>query len=105
MVVGALVAYCRYLASRRLLHLALFALLLVSVGLAFVRISLAGALLGITIVHLVRARPIATVLVASLATCAVALVVTSDVFMKRMFFVPERVHWIEAVTAPEKFLS
>jgi O-antigen ligase len=104
-LVGAITAYVRFLNFRSVWHLALFLFFLIAIGLAFVRISLVGALLGIAAVHLVRARPLASVVFAGLAVSATALVVTSDVFMQRMFFVPERVRWSELVTSPEKFLS
>jgi hypothetical protein len=104
-LVGALVAYCRLLQSRRLIHGLLFAIFMGTVILAFVRISLAGALLGLAAVHLVRARPMATIVIAALAMFGTVLVVTSDAFMHRMFFVPERVQWHEAITDTEKFLS
>ena len=59
-LVGAIAAYCRFLQSRRVIHGLLFLVFIGTVALAFVRISLAGSLIGIAAVHLVRARPIAT---------------------------------------------
>ena len=66
-LVGAITAYCRFLQSRRVIHGLLFLIFIGTIALAFVRISLAGALIGIAAVHLVRARPIATVAIAALA--------------------------------------
>lgn len=102
---GALSAYCRFLASRRVIHFVLAAVLFGAVALAFVRISMAGALLGVAIIHLVRARAIMTPIFMGLAALGVFFVVTSDAFMSRMFFVPESVRWQEAVTAPDRFME
>jgi O-antigen ligase len=104
-LVGAVTAYCRFLESRRVLHFGLFLFFLLAVTLAFVRISLAGALLGIAAAHLVRGRAMTTVILGAIAVVAGGLLVTTDAFMQRMFFVPERVHWSQALTSPEKFLS
>jgi hypothetical protein len=51
-LVGTVTAYCRFLESRRMLYLALFLVFLLAVAMAFVRISIAGALLAIAVVHL-----------------------------------------------------
>jgi hypothetical protein len=104
-VCGAITAYCRFLASRRVLHLLITGFFLLCVAFAFVRISLAGAVLGFAIVHLVRARLFATPVFVALAVLATVLTVTSDAFMERMFFVPERVQWSQAISDPEKFLA
>ena len=104
-VCGALVAYCRFLQSHRALHLLLAAFLFACVALAFVRNSIAGAVLGVVIIHLARARAVATPVFIAIAIMVSALIVTSDAFMQRMFFVPERVQWSALVTDPEKFLA
>jgi hypothetical protein len=105
MVCGALTAYCRFLHTRRLLHFLLAAALMLCVALAFVRISMAAAVMGVAVVHLARARALLTPVLLGLATLVAMVIMTSDAFMERMFFVPERVQWTDAVTAPERFLS
>ncbi len=105
---GAITAYCRFLVSRRWLTLLLAAFFMTCVAFAFVRISLAGTVLGIATVHLVRARPWATPMfaaLAALAALAAVFIVTSDAFMNRMFFVPARVHWSQLLAEPEMFMA
>jgi len=104
-VCGALAAYCRFLQSHRALHLLLAAFLFACVALAFVRNSIAGAVLGVAVIHLSRARAVATPVFIAIAIVVSVLIVTSDAFMQRMFFVPERVQWSALVTDPDKFLA
>jgi hypothetical protein len=104
-VCGALGAYCRFLQSRSALHLLLAGFLFACVGLAFVRISIAAAVLGVAVIHLSRARAVATPIFIATGILVSALIVSSDAFMHRMFFVPERVQWVTIITDPDRFLA
>ena len=103
MLAGATTAYCRWLRDRRLLHLLLALALAFSLVLSFVRITLAAALLCIAMVHMLRVRRGVAIGVMILAGVAGGLIATSDAFMQRMFFQPDRVEWSQAFTDFERF--
>lgn len=105
MLIGAVTAYCRFLANRRLLHLLLCATFTIAIALAFVRVTFAALFIAAFLVHARRASATRVAVAFAVCVIGIGLVVTSEAFAKRMFFDPARAEWSQVFTDPNAFLA
>jgi hypothetical protein len=104
---GALLAYCEWLSTRHISRVILFAIFAAGVLLAFTRITIAGLLAGILLVHWFAGqrgswfRYVAMAGVLAIAT----VLLTSDALMHRMFYDPAAVVWSDLFLHTDTFLD